>query len=235
MQDRSENPVDRNATSPRFESVELKRFRAFRALSIHGLGRVNLITGRNNTGKSSVLEGLRILTTNAALDVICDILRYREEDGVGADEEGHSPDPESMFQVSGFFHGFPQLSGSPEPIIISSIGRSGLTTMTMRLDWFSRKRDPDGNYRLVTLIPDLFGDSDGIAALVVKTGDKTRGGGRNARRRGAHTLGPQGKGHHSDGVRGRRTGHCDPRQDRDALRWETEKSSWWRASTTSMS
>ena len=174
MQDRSENPVDRNATSPRFESVELKRFRAFRALSIHGLGRVNLITGRNNTGKSSVLEGLRILTTSAALDVICDILRYREEDGVGADEEGHYPDPESMFQVAGFFHGFPQLSGSPEPIIISSTGRSGLTTMTMRLDWFSRKRDPDGNYRLVTLIPDLFGDSDGIAALVVKTGDKTR-------------------------------------------------------------
>ena len=175
MHDTPETPVGRKATSPRFESIDLKRFRAFRALSIHGLGRVNLITGRNNTGKSSILEGLRILTTNAALDVICDILRYREEDGVGADEEGHSPDPERLFQVSGFFHGFPQLSGSPEPIIISSTGRSGLTTMTMQLDWFSEERDSVGTYRLVPRTPDLFGDSsDGIAALVVKMDDETR-------------------------------------------------------------
>ena len=119
---------------PRFDRVELRGFRAFRNLSIQGLGRVNLITGRNNTGKSSVLEALRILTTNAALDVICDILRHREEDGVGADEEVRSPDSETLFQVSGLFRGFQQPSGNPEPITISSNGRSGPTKMTVRLD-----------------------------------------------------------------------------------------------------
>lgn len=91
---------------PRFDSIELTRFRIFRELHIRGLGRVNLITGRNNTGKSSILEGLRILSTDAALDVISDILRYREEDGVGADKEGHPADPESLFQVSGLFMDF---------------------------------------------------------------------------------------------------------------------------------
>ena len=33
-------------------SIAIERFRAFRELRFDGLGRVNLITGRNNTGKS---------------------------------------------------------------------------------------------------------------------------------------------------------------------------------------
>ena len=35
-------------------TILIERFRAFRGLRIEGLGRVNLITGRNNSGKSSV-------------------------------------------------------------------------------------------------------------------------------------------------------------------------------------
>ena len=172
MSNVSEGPIE--AMPPRFGRLELQRFRAFRDVRIDGLGRVNLITGRNNTGKSSVLEALRILTTNGALDVICDILRYREEDGVGADEESNAHDPESLFQVSGLFHGFPQLFGNPEPIIISSKGRSGSTTMTLSLDWFSEERDSVGNYRLVPLTHDPFGEIDGVAALVVSTADEKR-------------------------------------------------------------
>ncbi len=173
MHDGTDRPVE-EAVSPRMDGVKIEGFRAFRDLSIQGLGRVNLITGRNNCGKSSVLEALRILTTNATLDVISDILRYREEDAVGADEEGHSPDPESLSQVSGLFHGFPALSKHPEPITISSSGRSGFTRMTLRLDWFSEERDAVGDYRLVPMAPDLFGETDGIAALVIRTNDETR-------------------------------------------------------------
>ena len=173
MPEASANPI-KATPPPRFDSVQLSRFRAFRNLSIQGLGRVNLITGRNNTGKSSVLEALRILATNAALDVICDILRYREEDGVGEDEGNRLPDRESLLQVSGLFHGFEQPSGSREPITIASSGRSGRTTMTMRIDWFSEERDRAGNYRLVPMERSLFGDADGVAALVVETDGETR-------------------------------------------------------------
>lgn len=167
-------PDASEATPPRLDSIQLSRFRAFRDLSIRGLGRVNLITGRNNTGKSSVLEALRILTTNASLEVICDILRYREEDGVGEDEASRLPDRESLLQVSGLFHGFEQPAGSREPIMIASSGRSGRTTMTMRVDWFSEERDPAGNYRLVPMQTSLFGDTDGVAAFVVEAGGETR-------------------------------------------------------------
>ena len=154
--------------SLKIESITLERFRVFRELTIRGLGRVNLITGKNNTGKSSVLEGLRLLANNATPDVIYDILRYREENIEEAEEEGHPADPDSLFLVSGLFHGFPLLSEDPEPIAISTSGKSSPMSMTIRLDWLSEEFDSDGQYRLVPL-GKL--EPDGIAALIVETQD----------------------------------------------------------------
>ena len=155
--------------SLKIESITLERFRVFRELTIRGLGRVNLITGKNNTGKSSVLEGLRLLANDAAPDVIYDILRHREENIEEAEEEGHPTDPDSLFQVSGLFHGFPLLSEDPEPIAISTTsGKSSPMSMTICLDWLSEEFDSDGQYRLVPL-GKL--EPDGIAALIVETQD----------------------------------------------------------------
>src|SRR5713226_7156370 len=42
-------------------SIHLKNFRALRDVKIEPLRRVNLITGQNDTGKTTVLEALRIL------------------------------------------------------------------------------------------------------------------------------------------------------------------------------
>ena len=157
--------------SLKIESITLERFRAFRELTIRGLGRVNLITGKNSAGKSSVLEGLRILANNAAPDVIYDILRYREENIEEAEEEGHPADPDSLFQVSGLFHGFPLLSEDPEPIAISTTsGKSSPMSMTIYLDWLIEEPDSDG-VRLVLLDKS---EPDGIAALRVETQDTTR-------------------------------------------------------------
>ncbi len=155
-------------------SIVMEHFRAFRELSIHGLGRVNLLTGRNNTGKSSVLEGLRIIARNAPLDVIQSILRNREEDVEAAEDDSGSVDTESLSKVSGLFHGFPQLSETPQPIVISTNSGSHPMRMTLRLGRFSEERDSDGNYRLVAEQADFFGDPDTIPALVVETDEGTR-------------------------------------------------------------
>ena len=151
--------------SLKIESITLERFRVFRELTIRGLGRVNLVTGKNNTGKSSVLEGLRILANNAAPDEIYDILRYREENIEEREEEGHPTDPDSLFLVSGLFHGFPLISEDPEPVSISTSGKPIPMSMTMRLDWRSAELDSDGKRRWVPL--DKL-DPDGIAALIVE-------------------------------------------------------------------
>jgi len=44
-----------------YTSLSIKNFRAFQTLEVEGLKRVNLFTGRNNSGKTSVLEAVYLL------------------------------------------------------------------------------------------------------------------------------------------------------------------------------
>ena len=61
------------------DSLEIKNFRAFKHLRIEKLGRVNLIVGKNNVGKSSALEALWIYANHAAAHVIVPMLVARNE------------------------------------------------------------------------------------------------------------------------------------------------------------
>jgi hypothetical protein len=157
----------------RIGTIAIERYRAFHALRIEGLGRVNLITGRNNTGKSSVLEALRILAFNAMPLVINNILRSREEDkDIGESEDVGTPvDLLGPFQISTLFHGFPQLSDSPRPIVISANGGQRPMTLTLSIGWLSEDRNPDGTRKLVPLEADLSGDLEAVPALMVDAGN----------------------------------------------------------------
>jgi hypothetical protein len=155
-------------------TLAIERFRALRQLKIEGFGRVNLITGRNNTGKSSVLEALRILAADAAPSVIFSILRYREED-LGDTEDVNRPiDAEGLFQMSSLFHGFPQLSDNLPPIVIESVGGQRPMRLTMQVGWFSEEREADGTRRLSPQQKELFGESESLPVLVVEGGGGRR-------------------------------------------------------------
>ena len=60
-------------------SLEVENYRNFKHLTIEKLGRVNLIIGKNNTGKSSLLEAVSILIKQNDLDWIYSILEKRRE------------------------------------------------------------------------------------------------------------------------------------------------------------
>ena len=62
-------------------SIRIQNFRRFGDLEIPRLGGVNLLVGRNNTGKSSVLEAVRLLVSDGSLDVLQDVADRREERG----------------------------------------------------------------------------------------------------------------------------------------------------------
>src|SRR2546428_1023041 len=51
-------------------SLEIRNFRGFRNLQIERLGRVNLIVGKNNVGKSNLLEALQIYACRASTPAI---------------------------------------------------------------------------------------------------------------------------------------------------------------------
>lgn len=60
-------------------SFSIKNFRLFSRLQVNHLGRVNLIVGRNNSGKTALLEALELYSTNGSGKVIFDLLTKRQE------------------------------------------------------------------------------------------------------------------------------------------------------------
>ncbi|MDD5274461.1 MAG: AAA family ATPase [Methylovulum sp.] len=60
-------------------SFYIENFRLFDTLSINRLSRVNLIVGRNNAGKSAFLEAVLLYVSGASLDIIYDLIKFRQE------------------------------------------------------------------------------------------------------------------------------------------------------------
>lgn len=59
--------------------LAIGNYRLFQSLQLEGLKRVNLIAGKNNTGKTALLEALRILAAEGDNTVINHILKQRGE------------------------------------------------------------------------------------------------------------------------------------------------------------
>ena len=150
-----------------FPNLTIKGFRGIRELTIPQLGRVNLITGKNNTGKSSVLEALQLFANNAAPWVIHDTLEFREEDASRNKERQPLSDSEGMSYLSALFCGFPEVLEKFKPISISTDGKSGPKFVEMRMDRISLVEDDEEGYRYVESESQYFNDSDSELALVV--------------------------------------------------------------------
>ncbi len=61
------------------DSLDISNYRSLNKLRINSLGRVNLITGKNNTGKSTILEAIAIYATKGDLTLIYQLLGERGE------------------------------------------------------------------------------------------------------------------------------------------------------------
>ena len=164
----------RRAMEPKISTLNIDRFRALRQLRIDRLGRVNLITGRNNTGKSSILEALRILASDASFPVISNILQFREEDVGETDESTRPLDAEGLFRLSSLFHGFPKFSAEIEPIVIAASGLSHPLRLSIQAGWFSEDRNLDGSRRLVPQQKEFFDEGEAVPALVIEAGGTRR-------------------------------------------------------------
>jgi AAA15 family ATPase/GTPase len=61
------------------KSLKIKNFRCFEEFDLPQLGRVNLLVGKNNSGKTSILEAVHILTSPNDIDSCFDVMKYRGE------------------------------------------------------------------------------------------------------------------------------------------------------------
>lgn len=156
------------------EMLRIENFRSFRELKVEGLGQVNLVTGRNNSGKSTLLEAIQLIASDASLPVLASILRLREED-LGDTEEGSRPfQLESAFPFSGLFFGFPVLKSSLEPILLRSRTSGVDETLRIEVGWSNGRRTADGGVLREVTTGATWLDSEEEPALVVTKGESRR-------------------------------------------------------------
>ncbi len=85
-------------------NLSMSNYRAFGQLDLRGAARVNLIVGRNNSGKTSVLEAIRLLASGRDIAVLPKIAIERGE--VFPLEDDDNPTWRGVVaDVSHFFHG----------------------------------------------------------------------------------------------------------------------------------
>lgn len=76
------------------KSFAIKNFRLFRSLCVPELGQLNLLVGKNNTGKSAFLEAVQLFVEVASPHLLWDLVSSREEsrraqgEGIGGEEVG---------------------------------------------------------------------------------------------------------------------------------------------------
>lgn len=69
-----------------YKSFRVKNFRCFKDLQINDLGRVNLIAGKNNTGKTALLEAMYLHTQHATPQVL---FHQQEARGLEVPDNGY--------------------------------------------------------------------------------------------------------------------------------------------------
>ena len=84
--------------------LSIKGFRGIEDLSISRLGRVTLFTGKNATGKTTLLDAVRVYAARGRYNVLVEILRGREEIVDATDEDG---DPVYAVDFKALFYGRP--------------------------------------------------------------------------------------------------------------------------------
>lgn len=72
-----------------YSSVLITGYRGLDSFKLDGLGRINLLVGTNNSGKTSILECIELLRSAGNAHVLTTILGRRGEWGYSSDEERH--------------------------------------------------------------------------------------------------------------------------------------------------
>jgi predicted ATPase len=80
------------------KSLKIKNFRCFEEFDLPQLGRINLLVGKNNSGKTSILEALHILNSIDSIKPFLDIIQCRGEYSLSEKDAS-----KAIFEVRHFF------------------------------------------------------------------------------------------------------------------------------------
>ena len=136
------------------DSLEIQNYRNFKHLRIEKLGRVNLIIGKNNTGKTSLLEAVSILIAEGNVIQLFKILDKRRE---YFDSEEVSPQVKLNSLTNLFIDR--KAAFTPEEAIKIS---TSFHSLSIRLSKYIEVDVPE------TLVANKFGDPHGVIETHIK-------------------------------------------------------------------
>ena len=151
-------------------SLEVQQYRTFNRLMIQQFGRVNLIVGRNNVGKSSLLEALWLFTQRGRPSVLVDLLRSRDEFPrmYRPVDENDVSSKERIWDIRFLFCGRDDLRDNSKIISIGPVGAPD-ETLTLTIKWFTLETDEQGTAHR-RLISDPNKRAEGDPYIVAQVG-----------------------------------------------------------------
>ena len=126
------------------QSLKIEGFRGFQNFEMANLGRINLLVGKNNSGKTSILEAIQFLYVQNNLDIFLETISYRGE--FSWSESNRT----KVFEICHLFPGH-EIIPSKEIIIIGSRESHqesvtiSVKSIPIQLSLFSDKNDDLNN------------------------------------------------------------------------------------------
>jgi hypothetical protein len=129
------------------QSLKIEGFRGFQNFEMANLGRINLLVGKNNSGKTSILEAIQFLYAQNNIDIFLETISYR---GEFAWLENKLAGRTKVFEICHLFPGH-EIIPSKEIIIIGSRESHqesvtiSVKSIPIQLSLFSDKNDDLNN------------------------------------------------------------------------------------------
>lgn len=133
----------------------IKNYRKLREITFSSLGRVNLIIGENNTGKTSVLDAIRLYASQMSISTLYDLLKERNE------IYATTANPKKTDYKKSILSLFPNRSleslSDDKRLVIQTKDKDSILThfLSLRLIWFKEESD---NKTEVILHEDIAGE-----------------------------------------------------------------------------
>ncbi len=129
-------------------SIHIEGYRGFQDFRMEGLGRVNLLVGPNNGGKTSVLEAVYLLAAQGHPKMLWDLLSMRDEGKVR-----DSFDVRHLFFGHEISEGIVVSLGSEEQTVVLSVAASSLRMERFPKQPVVLQLEPSGSLSSETIAP----------------------------------------------------------------------------------
>src|SRR5579872_403412 len=161
-------------------SLEIQNFRGFRQLQIERLGRINLIVGKNNVGKSSLLEALRLYSSGISSqrdipNLIRELLLARDEIALSRSDANIETEAEEILSsLKYMFYGRKDVREGVQPVRIGPMN-SPNEVLSIGIGWYAEQLDEDNGIKRIRLLPAEYATIDNpVPRIEIQLGQQSK-------------------------------------------------------------